>query len=179
MKKITLICCLLILVSCEKFGELKIKTKLPQLLEEVSGIQYSKNEDAFWMINDSGNAPSLYLVSEEGNILRELKINSKNTDWEDITQDKEGNVYIGNFGNNANKRKDLVILKVHASDLKSNSKINVENIEFYYPEQKQFPAKEKYFDTEGFFEWNDFLYIFTKSRVKNKIGKTLNHVSAN
>jgi hypothetical protein len=172
MKKITLICCLLILGSCEKFGELKIKTKLPQLLEEVSGIQYSKNEDAFWMINDSGNASSLYLVSEEGNILRELKINSKNTDWEDITQDKEGNMYIGNFGNNANKRKDLVILKVHASDLKSNSKINVENIEFYYPEQKQFPAKEKYFDTEGFFEWNDFLYIFTKSRVKNKIGKT-------
>ena len=172
MKKITLICCLLILGSCEKFGELKIKTKLPQLLEEVSGIQYSKGEDAFWMINDSGNAPSLYLVSEEGSILRELKINSKNTDWEDITQDKEGNIYIGNFGNNANKRKDLVILKVYASDLKSNSKINVENIEFYYPEQKQFPAKEKYFDTEGFFEWNDFLYIFTKSRVRNKIGKT-------
>ena len=120
MKKIIIICCLLIISSCKDFGELEVKVKLPELLEEVSGIQYSQNEDAFWMLNDSGNSPSLYLVSEQGELLRVLQINAQNTDWEDITQDQQGNIYIGNFGNNANKRKDLVILKVNASDLKSN-----------------------------------------------------------
>jgi hypothetical protein len=65
MKKIIIICCLLIISSCKDFGELEVKVKLPELLEEVSGIQYSQNEDAFWMLNDSGNSPSLYLVSEQ------------------------------------------------------------------------------------------------------------------
>ena len=172
MRKIIVICCLFIIGSCKDVGELEVKVKLPEILEEVSGIQYSQNENAFWMLNDSGNSPSLYLVSEQGELLRVLEINAENTDWEDITQDQQGNIYIGNFGNNANKRKDLVILKVNASDLMSTSKINVEKIQFYYPEQQQFPPKEKYFDTEGFFEWNGFLYIFTKSRVKNEIGRT-------
>ena len=172
MRKTIIICCLLIIGSCKNFRELEVKVKLPELLEEVSGIQYSQNENAFWMLNDSGNSPSLYLVSEQGELLRVLEINAENTDWEDITQDQQGNIYIGNFGNNANKRKDLVILKVNASDLMSTSKINVEKIQFYYPEQQQFPPKEKYFDTEGFFEWNGFLYIFTKSRVENEIGRT-------
>ena len=99
------------LLACDT-GNLNVVTNLPRSLHEASGIEKLNDSELLWMINDSGNASSLYLVSEEGNILRELKINSKNTDWEDITKDKEGNVYIGNFGNNANKRKDLVILKV-------------------------------------------------------------------
>ena len=172
MKKIVLICCFLLSIGCKQSMNLEVTTKLPKILEEVSGIQYSEKENAFWMLNDSGNKPNIYLVSEQGEILRELKINQENDDWEDITQDSQGNLYIGNFGNNANKRKNLSIFKINVSDLSSSKKINTEVIEFFYPEQKQFPAKKMYYDTEGFFEWNGFLYIFTKSRVKSEIGRT-------
>ena len=174
MKKIILFIALCCLVSCTNYGQLEVKAHLPKKLEEVSGIQYAEKERAFWMLNDSGNKPHLYLVSEKGAILRKLKVDAKNTDWEDITKDKEGNIYIGDFGNNANKRKDLTILKVHSSNVTSTKKIRVAKIQFYYPEQKKFPPKKKkmYYDTEAFFEWNGYFYIFTKSRVKGEIGKT-------
>ena len=66
------------------------------------------------------------------------------------------------------------ILKVNVADLNSADKIKVEKISFYYPEQKNFPAKKqhKYYDTEAFFELDGFFYIFTKSRVKDEYGKT-------
>lgn len=174
MKKIFLLFSFLLLFSCTNFGQLQVKAKLPKALEEVSGIQYSEKEDAFWMLNDSGNKPRLYLVSEAGKILRTLQIDKKNKDWEDLAKDKQGNIYIGDFGNNKNERKDLRILKVNASDLNSTEKVKVEKIEFYYPEQKRFPPKKKnkYYDTEGFFELDGFFYIFTKSRVKDEYGKT-------
>ncbi|MFD2568525.1 SdiA-regulated domain-containing protein [Pseudotenacibaculum haliotis] len=163
---------LLFFTSCENFGQLEVKTKLPGLMEEVSGIQYDANEDAFWMLNDSGNKPSVFLITEQGKVLRELKIDAANNDWEDITMDEEGNLYVGDFGNNANDRKDLRILKIKKEDLKSKKKIQVEKIYFSFPEQKKFPPKKKYYDVEGFFAWKGSFYVFTKSRVKNKIGRT-------
>jgi len=162
----------LLFTSCENFGQLEVKTKLPQLLEEVSGIQYDAKEDAFWMLNDSGNSSSVFLVTEQGKILRELKIDAVNNDWEDITMDAEGNLYIGDFGNNRNERQDLRILKIKKEDLKSKKKVQVEKIYFSFPEQKKFPPKKKYFDVEGFFEWKGSFYVFTKSRVKKKMGRT-------
>lgn len=174
MKKTISLFSLLFFLSCTDYGQLEVKARLPKILEEVSGIQYDEKRDAFWMLNDSGHKPSVYLVNELGVILRELKIDANNTDWEDLTMDTEGNLYIGDFGNNANDRKDLHILKIKKEDLESNRKVAVEKIYFSFPEQKKFPPKKKkrYYDVEAFFEWNGSFYIFTKSRVKNKIGKT-------
>ncbi|MDT7830939.1 hypothetical protein RQM59_01025 [Flavobacteriaceae bacterium S356] len=174
MKKIVLFIGLCCLVSCTNYGQLEVTAHLPKKLEEVSGIQYSEKEQAFWMLNDSGNKPHVFLVSEKGKILRKLKIAAKNIDWEDITKDDEGNIYVGDFGNNGNHRKDLTILKVNSSDLTSGKKIEVTKIQYYYPEQKKFPPKKKkmYYDTEAFFAWNGYFYIFTKSRVKGEIGRT-------
>jgi uncharacterized protein YdgA (DUF945 family) len=60
-----------------------------------------------WVIEDSGNANKIYGLNQtRKNItIRMLKI-----DWEEITKDKEGNLYIGDFGNNENKE-DLCIYK--------------------------------------------------------------------
>ncbi|MBL4605648.1 MAG: SdiA-regulated domain-containing protein [Flavobacteriaceae bacterium] len=174
MKKIITFLVLFILYSCTNYGQLQLKADLPKILEEVSGIQYDKSRDAFWMINDSGNKPSVYLVSEKGVILRELKIKTRNTDWEDITMDAEGNLYVGDFGNNANDRKNLHILKIKKEDLESDEIIEVEKIYFSFPEQKKFPPKKKkrYYDVEAFFAWKGSFYLFTKSRVPNEIGRT-------
>ena len=153
---------------------LKIIADLPKSLEEVSGIETTFNSDVIWMLNDGGNKSELFGVNKKGKIEKIVKINAKNHDWEDLTSDPNGNLYIGDFGNNSNKRKNLTILKVKVADLKSDEKIDVERINFKYPDQKSFPPKKNqmYFDCESFFFYNDSLYIFTKSRTKSNFGKT-------
>lgn len=166
---------LLFLIACScKTGNLKIIADLPKTLDEASGIETIKNSDVIWMLNDGGNSPKLFEVSVNGKIKRALKINAKNNDWEDLTTDEEGNIYIGDFGNNSNQRKNLAILKVSKDSLKNIGGINIERISFKYPNQTKFPPKKKeqYFDCEAFFHFNDSLYLFTKSRVKNDFGKT-------
>lgn len=161
-------------VSCENNNNLKLLTELPKKLKEVSGNETTPNSEFIWMLNDSGNKAEIYGVNVNGKIKKTIKIDAKNNDWEDLASDNQGNLYIGDFGNNESNRKNLAILKVNASDLKSDKKVAVERISFKYPNQKKFPAKKKnrYFDSESFFWHNNYLYIFTKSRVKDDFGKT-------
>ena len=90
----------------------------------------------------------------------------ENVDWEDLTSDKEGNLYIGDFGNNDNDRKDLTIYKIDKKLLAGKKASHNTKISFYYPEQKEFPPKksERYFDAEAFVEQNGSFYLFTKNR---------------
>ena len=159
--------------SCNT-GNLTIIAELPETLNEVSGIEQTPNSDVYWMINDHGNTPILYGVNLSGEIQQRLKINTNNHDWEDLASDKEGNIYIGDFGNNDNKRKNLSILKISNESLNSSKKINAKSISFYYPEQTKFPPKhtERHFDCESFLFFNDSLFLFTKSRDPKNIGKT-------
>ena len=88
-----------ILVSCAEFGELEFINDLPASLNEVSGIETSTKSDLIWMLNDSGNAPELYGLDPRGTTVKVLKIEAKNKDWEDLTADPSGNLYIGDLGN--------------------------------------------------------------------------------
>lgn len=159
--------------SCN-IGYLKVIADLPKALNEASGIETTKNSNLIWMLNDGGNKPVLFGVSRRGKIKKELKINAKNNDWEDLASDNKGNLYIGDFGNNTNKRKNLAILKVSNDSLNNLGKINIERISFSYPNQTKFPPKKdkRLFDCEAFFHFNDSLFLFTKSRVKDDFGKT-------
>ena len=174
IKKSFILILLIILINCSNYGQLDIVTRLPNVLREVSAVQTIQNSDLIWMINDGGNPHRLYGVSRKGKIEKELIINAKNEDWEDLTSDDEGNLYIGDFGNNNSKRKDLVILKIKHADLQKDEDIDVQRIRFYFPEQKKFPPKKKqrYFDTESFIFLNGYLYLFTRSRVSDNYGKT-------
>jgi len=166
----------LFLITCFNCntGNLTVLADLPSVLNEVSGIEIDSKRDLIWMLNDSGNASKIYGLDTKGKIIRTLKIHAKNNDWEDLASDTNGNIYIGDFGNNSNKRKNLVILKVSKDSLDNSKKIDVERISFYYPNQKKFPPKRKqrHFDCEAFFYYNDSLYLFTKSREKGNFGKT-------
>ena len=168
-----LVALFLITTNCQT-GKLKIIADLPHTLKEVSGTETTKQSNLIWTLNDGGNKPRLYGLNKNGVIKKEIKINAKNHDWEDLTSDKQGNIYIGDFGNNLNKRKNLVILKVSSDSLNNSGKTNIERISFRYPTQEKFPPKKKklHFDCEAFFLYNDSLYLFTKSRVKNDFGKT-------
>jgi hypothetical protein len=97
----------------ESDAQKKIRSfKLDDELKEISGLE-SINDSLFIGHNDGGNDPLLYVMNQEGKILKSCKIyNAKNTDWEDLTKDDKGNLYIADIGNNANKRKKVRILKV-------------------------------------------------------------------
>lgn len=173
MKKIL---CVLIsfFFNCKSKNELVLLASLPKQLKEVSGVEKLKGSDLLWMHNDSGSKSYIYGVDVSGNIVRKVAVKEKNTDWEDVTSDEEGNLYIGDFGNNENKRKNLVILKVKNKDLLNKDKVKAVKIKFSYPDQYEFPPKKDqfFFDAEAFFYVNNYLYLFTKSDVKNEYGKT-------
>lgn len=173
MYKISIFAFILTYTACNT-NTLIIKADLPKTLNEVSGTETTTKSNLIWMLNDGGNKAKIYGVNKNGKIKKELKIKAKNNDWEDLTSDKDGNIYIGDFGNNLNKRKDLAILKVSHSSLEKDKSIAIDRISFYYPDQNKFPPKNKkmHFDCEAFFHFNDSLYLFTKSRVKNDYGKT-------
>jgi len=154
-------------MGCINHGQLNYITKLPEKLGENSGMITLK-DSTIWLIEDRGNDDDLYKVDFNGNLLKNLNVhNAKNHDWEDLTEDKEGNVYIGDFGNNSNKRKDLVIYKIPNPEFESGKNIDAEKIKFSYPDQNDFPpvVGELNYDAEAFFYHKDFLYVITKNRT--------------
>lgn len=167
-----------ILLACQNnSGKLTELYKLPKKLKEVSGIVYTERDNLFWTLEDSGNANKIYgLNVKDGAIKKTITIeNTTNIDWEDITKDKAGNLYIGDFGNNDNVRKDLCIYKIDKNSLNQKKVIPAYKISFSYPEQTMFPPKKTglFFDAEGFFEYKNNFYLFTKNRSKGFDGTVL------
>lgn len=177
MNKHFLICAFLIVQACAQkpwYGDLDYLGSFPNSLSEVSGL--ACYDDQLWVIEDNGNKDHIYQVNMQGKLVKDFKVkNADNKDWEDLARDKTGNLYIGDFGNNDNYRKDLVIYKLPNPQTESGDKIDAKKIKFQYPEQKRFPPKkaERFYDAEAFLHYQGHLYIFTKDRSKPYQGKTL------
>ena len=170
MKLLACICVVIIsFTSHSQHSEFKIITDLPFLLKEISGIENSSHKDSFWAINDSGNTKEIFLLNLKGDIIKSINIeNSKNKDWEDICTDRNGNLYIGDFGNNKNHRENLIIYKINKIDNIKGSIVKAQKIHFSLEDQKNFPPS-KYnlnYDIEAMIHYNKNIYLFTKSRAK-------------
>ena len=98
----------ILLLACQQdTKQIKTVYKLPKSLKEVSGITYGRDTRILWMLEDSGNKNKIYGLDSKCKIVKEITIsNTKNIDWEDLTKDNSGNLYIGDFGNNDNERKE-------------------------------------------------------------------------
>lgn len=156
-------------------NNLEVVTKLPTSIKEASACEIVKGSDLVWTVEDQKNEPILFGFTKDGILKKEIRItNVQNNDWEDLTSDDEGNLYIGDFGNNDNERQNLAIYKINAADLNKETAEAFQVIEFYYPEQKEFPPKKKnrIFDVESFFVSNNNFYLFTKNRSSNFDGTT-------
>ena len=165
--KITLV--VIIFFSCHT-GELEVIADLPMRLKEASAIETVNGSELLWTIEDAGNKNNIYGIDKKGKLIKNIDIsNSSNIDWEDLTSDKFGNLYIGDFGNNSKNRDAFTIYKV--ADLK-NQKTTAERINFILPK------KINTEDFEAFFLLDNFFYIFSKEnkssillKVPNIIGK--------
>ena len=148
--------------------------KLGSELKEISGVE-SINDSLLIAHNDGGNEPLLYLLNQKGEIRKTCRIiNAKNTDWEDITKDNYGNIYIADIGNNSNKRKKVRVLKVAIDSVLNSDSTKAIIYPFSYPDQLEFPpaSSELYYDAESLSFYNDSLWIFTKCRAVPFDGKS-------
>lgn len=136
---------------------------LSKKLDETSGLEMVNN--TLITINDSGNKPVLFYLDKKGNILNERKLDCcKNNDWESLAADKN-HIYIADFGNNYDTRKNLSIIKI---PIQKSSNENPEIINFLYPEQKKFKRiyRRSKYDAEALISFGDILLIFTKNKRK-------------
>lgn len=140
--------------------------KLDPKLNEISGLE-QLNETTLVAINDSGSEAELYLIDLQGKLLKTVTVlNAKNVDWEDLACD-DHYLYIGDIGNNQNKRKDLCVYKVKIADVLSKKEVAAQKISFYYSDQTEFPPQKRQlnFDAEGMIVYKESIYIFSKNRT--------------
>lgn len=165
LKKNTLSCLVLLtlLMNAVLLGAQnrpKKQFRLPDVLREVSGLHYAA-PDSLWWLNDSGDSPTLYLTNGVGEIQEKIRLPIRNVDWEDLTGDNKGRLYIGDFGNNRSLRQDL---KIYTYEPASG---NLDSIAFRYPDQSNYngTSASQSFNVEGFFWYQDSLHLFSKSQL--------------
>jgi hypothetical protein len=137
-------------------------------LKEISGLQYL-NDTLLVAHNDGGNAPMIYFLNpNSGKIIKRVVLkNTKNVDWEDMALN--GNyLYIGDFGNNNNKRKNLTIYRFSWKDALKQDSISTDLMTIAYADQIAFPPENKAlnFDAECLAFADGYLWIFTKNRTE-------------
>jgi hypothetical protein len=159
-----------------KDDTLQVEFSLPKKLKEVSGIALSQDKKTIWAIEDQGNKNVVYGLDNSGKLVSDVLVsNAENNDWEDITADSQGNIYLGDFGNNDNNRQNLAILKLDLKDASQKTTNVVQTTIFHYEGQTEFPPKKSHwlYDCEAFVEMNGYFYLFTKNRSKGFDGTFL------
>jgi hypothetical protein len=138
--------------------------RMPKELRESSGFAHAGG-GAFWTLVDGGGPASLYKIASDGQLMETLPLPLRNLDWESLTRDREGNIYIGDFGNNFNRRQNLRIYKLDPLSQ------HIDTISFQWADQPAFPPSKKEFnyDCEAFFWHQGALHLFTKARGNRQV----------
>jgi hypothetical protein len=145
---------------------------LPAIISESSGLVRT-NKGTFWSHGDGGNAAELYEFDSTGNLLRTLKFsNATNIDWEDITRDDKGNLWLGDVGNNDSDRDNLVLYRVGNPDLHDSTRVHAGILKLTLEDQTVIPAPvgNRNFDIEGIASFKDSIILVTKNRASPSSG---------
>jgi hypothetical protein len=147
-------------ISGKKAGyEVRRIARMPKSVNESSGLAFA-SDSTFYTHDDSGGKAELLEVDLHGRHIGTVPIPTKNKDWEDLAEDGGDRIFIGDFGNNNNERKNLRI------DVYSRQQADtLGSIWFNFPDQEEFPPakRNRNFDCEGFFYHADSLYLFSKN----------------
>lgn len=156
----------------------------PARIEELSGLTASATyPGVVWGHGDSGQPPVLWALDLEHGELAFPPYLAKefdngatwpgltlegasNIDWEDLTT-LNGWLYLGEFGNNGNARRDLGLWALPEPNPRATERQRPAFfLPFHYPEQQRFPAEAWEFDAEALFAdpEHNALYLLTKHR---------------
>ncbi|RMA58938.1 hypothetical protein [Ulvibacter antarcticus] len=157
--------------SCQDFGKLSIVASFPNSMKEVSGLETIEGSPLIWVLGDSGSEPAVYGFNPKKESFDKVitLTNVVNHDWEDLAKDRDGNLYIGDFGNNHNSRKNLAIYTLRNVSEITETKSEVAITNFTLEDQNSFKIKKKdrNYDIEAFFYLNENFYLFTRNRSNN------------
>lgn len=135
--------------------------RFPAALDESSALAF--HDKVLWSLNDSGNDPVLFGLSESGDLLATVTVsNSRNTDWESLAQD-ESYLYIADTGNNFNRRDELSIYRVPIPSLDQDS-VSADVITLRYVDYESGSPGSHNFDSEALAVRGSELWLFTKNR---------------
>ena len=140
--------------------------RLPATIGESSGLAYEPATHTLWTHNDGGSPAELFGLDTTGRLRQTIPLALPNVDWEDLARDPAGRLYIGDFGNNLNNRRNLAIYRLHP-----DQPAGVDTIRFRYADQTRFPPgpDSLNFDCEAFFYRADSLYLFSKNRGRGPV----------
>lgn len=143
-------------------------------LDEISGWSHSLRFKGFhWIHNDSLDQARLFLVNTDCKVLQEVKTpQATNIDWEDLTLDRQGRIYVADSGNNFNWRSKLTLYVFQEPQLTPQSSQSffssislLKKIDFQFPHQPRYPPQnleKRCYDSEALFMINSDLYLLTK-----------------
>ncbi len=156
MKQIFIIALLISLFLTFTYGQpyvnLVNQGAFPANIHESSGLAYF-NDTGVWTHNDSGGSNEAFRTNTTGQLQNTLTIaNATNNDWEDMTQDDAGRIYIADLGSSA-QNGNRTIYRFNQNN--NTTSVNAETIHI------QFSDTEIY-DCESMFYFNNSLYFFSK-----------------
>lgn len=147
-----------------------------QHITESSGLVDSVLHDGvLWTLNDSGNSATIYPVSLNGALLSSsqssgIKIDgAENFDWESITSDKQGTLYIADTGQNIDLARTQIIYQIkEPADIQATRRESVvREIAFNYEDQSGFFMSRNEFDVEAVFYSDHHIHLLTKGWGKS------------
>jgi len=154
--------------------ELKASSKLNlKQVPECSALWASTlHPGVFWTLSDSGNKPEIVPVRADGSTvigptgpwLGVALKGLKNTDWEALTADGQGNLILGDVGNNLSRRKELAFYVFKEPALGAKEVSDFKKYTFSWPDQSVYPDPEISHDCEAIFVVRGKLYLLTKHR---------------
>jgi len=161
-------------LSVSKTDAQRLKTKRSTIVKDISDSLPESSglinfQGLLWTHNDSGGEAALFgLNIVSGEIVRTIRItNVENKDWETLASDSSY-IYIGDIGNNAGTRTDLVVYRIGKNAIQPNCidcDVNADSIRFSYANQDNFEKRllQHPFDGEALIVYRDSLYIFSKN----------------
>ena len=137
--------------------QISVAGRFDKSIAEASGLQYW-NTERFWVIQDGGNGSTIYLTTADGSIDSLVNLPLTNYDWEAVSgKPSDSLLFIGDFGNNYQSRKNLRIYKIHPN--------GTDTIRFSYANQDDFTSDKgkNNFDCEAMVWYKGQLHLFSKA----------------
>lgn len=141
-------------------------------ITEASGITYSNSmKGKFWVNEDSGNPPYLYLLGSDGAITDSLFVDgAANRDWEEVVlaQGPDANksyLYVGDIGDNEAKYPGYTIYRFEEPGAGVKVVAQFDQIRFTYEDGGR--------DAEAFIveQGTKDIYIISKREAKSRVYK--------
>ncbi|MDZ7372406.1 MAG: hypothetical protein ONB23_00425 [candidate division KSB1 bacterium] len=144
----------------EELEVVRLGTIRSARLIEPSGLAASrKHPGVYWTHNDSDSPPQLFAIDSLGTILKAVHVRGAlNRDWEDLTTDPDGNLYIADTGDNEHRRDRVVVYRLPEPDpFAPDSEATVlDSIQVRYP-------NGAHYDCEAIFWKGGRLYFLIKT----------------